>query len=113
MKNEIKETKYKNYYATKYGQILSTKIPGGRGKTDNNYRCLKYKIDRYGYLTVCLSLFKNNKQTRIYVPVHKLVYETFNCVVPKKMTIDHIENNRLNDRLDYLQLLSVEDNLKK
>lgn len=113
--NEIAfKTKYYGYYVTKSGKIISIKIKGGQGRMDYALaRELAYKEDRYGYLTVCLSNIENGKQKRRYVTIHKIVFETFNGDVPKDLTIDHIDNNCKNNKLENLQLLSREENAVK
>lgn len=107
-------TKYFGYYATKTGKIISIKVKGGRGKIDYSLpRELYYKEDRYGYLTVCLSNIEDGKQKRRYIPIHKIIFETFNGNVPELLTIDHIDNNRKNNKIENLQLLSREENAIK
>ena len=101
----IKETKYKNYFASDDGKIYSSKIKGGQGLSNcNNLREMAYS-NKSNYLVVCLSFMENGKQKRIYKQVHKLVYETFNGEIENNMTIDHINNNSLDNRLCNLQLL--------
>lgn len=113
MNAKIKETKYPDYYATVSGKILSKKVKGGQGRLCGVYRELKYKLDRYGYLSVCLSTVEDGIHKRYYIPVHKLVYETFYGEKPKHMSIDHIDNNRLNNSVDNLQLLTPGENSAK
>ena len=63
-----------------------------------------------GYLGVCLCI-NNIKKT---IPVHKLVWKTFNGDIPKGLELDHIvEGNKYNNRLDNLQLLTTRENLQK
>ena len=113
--NEIAfKTKYYGYYVTKSGRIISIKIKGGQGRMDYTLaRELAYKEDRDGYLTVCLSNIEYGKQKRRYITVHKIVFETFNGDVPKDLTIDHVDNNCKNNKLENLQLLSREKNAVK
>ncbi len=44
---------------------------------------------------------------------HRVLWEAFNGAIPHKMTVDHVDGNRLNNRLDNLQLLSQSDNSRK
>lgn len=112
--NEIaKETKYLGYFATKSGKIISVKVKGSRGKIDlNNPREHCYKTDRDGYLEVCLSESKDGIHKRVYMRVHRLVWETFNGEIPKEMTVDHIDRDKKNNSLENLRLLSRADNAR-
>ena len=63
-----------------------------------------------GYLRT--DLYKDKKIKRYYI--HRLIAITFlglDC--DSKMQVDHIDNNRLNNNLNNLQILSQKDNLKK
>lgn len=109
----IKETKYKGYFVDDNGKVYSAKIKGGNGKIDyNNLRKMAYS-NSSNYLTVCISIMENLKQKRIYKQVHRLVYETFNGDIDSDMTVDHINNNSLDNRLCNLQLLTRESNSVK
>lgn len=44
--------------------------------------------------------------------VHRLVWETFKGEIPEGLEIDHIDNNRKNNRLDNLQLVTRAKNEK-
>jgi hypothetical protein len=45
--------------------------------------------------------------------IHRLIYEAFNGTIPKNMVIDHINNDRLDNRIDNLQLLTNKENVIK
>jgi hypothetical protein len=107
------ETEFPNYYATATGKIVTTKIKGGNGKTDEaNPREHCYKVDKDGYLEVCLSQIVDGTQKRFYRRVHRLVWETFNGKIQDNLTIDHIDKNTQNNNLSNLRLLSREDNTR-
>ena len=67
---------------------------------------LSTTIDRKGYVRVTLA--------KKSMPLHKLLVETF-CNIPKdkNITIDHIDNNKLNNSLDNFNILSNEKNISK
>lgn len=110
--NEIAlKTKYDGYYATKSGKIITVKVKGGQGTLDySNPREHSYKIDKDGYLEVCLSLVENNKHKRVYRRVHRVIWETFNGDILNNLTIDHIDTNKQNNSIDNLRLLTRGEN---
>lgn len=113
--NEIAyATKYDGYYVTKSGKVITIKVKGGHGSLDyNSPREHYYKTDKDGYLEVRLSIVVNGIHKRKYIRVHRLVYETIVGEIPQNLTIDHIDANRVNNRIENLQLLSREDNTRK
>lgn len=106
------KTIYDGYYATMNGKIVTIKIKGGQGSMD--IRCpreMPYKVDKDGYLEVCLSIVDEfGQHRRIYKRVHRLVWETFNGPIPNDLTIDHIDSNKQNNCLSNLRLLTREEN---
>ena len=47
------------------------------------------------------------------IPLARLIYAWFYGEVPEGMEIDHIDNDPFNNNIDNLQIVSVEENLKK
>lgn len=45
--------------------------------------------------------------------VHQIIWEAFNGEIPEGYEVDHKDNNRLNNALDNLQLLTHADNVEK
>lgn len=113
--NEIAyKTKYDGYYVTKSGKVITTKVKGGQGRINifqPREHC--YKVDKDGYLEVCLSFIKNNRHIRKYYRVHRLVYETLIGDIPQELTIDHIDANPQNNSIENLQILTRENNTRK
>jgi hypothetical protein len=54
-----------------------------------------------------------NSTGQVYFGVHRIVYCWYNRVIPTGMVIDHINSNKLDNRLENLQLLSPKDNINK
>ena len=74
-------------------------------------REMPYKVDKDGYLEVCLSIVDEcGQHRRIYKRVHRLVWETFNGLIPDGLTIDHIDSNKQNNCLSNLRLLTRKEN---
>ena len=74
-------------------------------------KLLKQNLGTSGYL--CVNLYKNKKQkTRL---VHQLLAESFlgHKRQKFKVVIDHIDNNKLNNNIDNIQLLSNRKNSTK
>lgn len=77
--------------------------------TSKGEKPVKYGLTgnlKYSYKTI-----SHAGKSRVYV--HRLVWETFNGPIPTKMTIDHIDGDRYNNRLDNLQLLTRAENSRK
>ena len=101
MKKEIwKSIKgYENLYeASNWGRIGSL----WHGKV----RILKpCKISK-GYLHVCL--WKDGKYKNFFV--HRLVYEAFNGAIPDGIQVNHIDEDKTNNRLENLNLMTCREN---
>ena len=52
--------------------------------------------------------WKNGK--RFNIPFHRIVWETFNGEIPEGLEIDHMDNNRKNNALSNLQLVTRAEN---
>jgi len=80
----------------------------------NNNEVYTHKYKRYkekrihhdGYYEIKLS--KNNKQ-KIF-KLHRLVYELHFGIIPEKMCIDHIDNNKQNNNIENLRLATNQQN---
>ena len=94
------------YYINDDGTVIYSKLQR------NKY--LKTTIDSDGYLRVMLQA--ENCDKSIGVEIHRLVMFTFGTKPPSDMvdpTIDHIDNNRLNNHISNLQWLERRDNSLK
>lgn len=85
------------YKISSYGNIMN--------KKNNN---LKY-MNRRGYLYV--SLWKNNKGKKYRV--HRLVAEIFIPKIQGKDVVNHIDENKRNNKVDNLEWCTQQENLKK
>lgn len=97
--NEIFKTieGFENYKASSLGYIINKKN-----------KILKPFFSNRGYLVVQLS----NKLYRRSFNLHKLIAETFLIKENEKDEIDHINNNKQDNRLENLRYCSRSDNLK-
>lgn len=77
-------------------------------KRKRSEKLLKQYIDRYGYLKVYL--YKNKKPH--YLTVHRLVALAFIPNTENKNTVDHIDCDRTNNRVENLRWVTVKENLE-
>jgi len=93
---------YKEYGADSLGNVYSRKNNLRQLKLQNNYHNYKYFIASYKPLPVKLQL------------VNRFVYECFNQkLLDKNITIDHINSNSQDNRIENLQEMSRRDNKRK
>ena len=88
----------------------------GRVKSLKRERVVKDKIlnsylDRYGYSR--LFLCKEGKRKTVYI--HQLVAMTFLNHIPNghEIVVDHIDNDKSNNRIENLQLITQRENVSK
>lgn len=107
--------KYEGFYQiSNLGRVKSLSKYITRATTNyyTKEKILINKIDGSGYLFVCFCV----NQDRKYFKIHKLVAMAFLNHIPdgtQKIVVDHIDNNKLNNRLDNLQLLTQRQNSSK
>ena len=105
MKEKIINYKDVDYIVSDEGKIYSTKNIG-RGKYHQE---LKQRIDADGYPTVTVGINKNRSGVR----VHRLIAIAFVPNPNNLSEVDHINNDRTDNRACNLQWLTHEDNVKK
>ena len=88
-----------NYWMNENDQFLKRR---GKG-------FIKPLLDKDGYLK--LALTQNDVTYNIFL--HKAIWNIYKGDVPEGFTIDHIDNDKLNNKIDNLQLLSSRDNVIK
>ena len=105
---------YKGIYkASNLGRLKSVERRVRNSK--NGYRVVKERVMKQSlsnnYLVV--SLWSKNK--RVPRTVHSLIAETFlyHTCTNRKIVVDHIDNNPLNNRLDNLQVITNRKNSTK
>lgn len=90
----------------KSGKVYTTKGPGGIALAKPKE--LSGTIVN-GYRVVSIRNGAVKKQCR----VHRVIWIAQNGVIPEGMVVDHINNDKLDNRIENLQLLTPEDNSSK
>ena len=99
-KGEIRSVDRYDYFNNQYGEC----------KRFRKGIIMKPQIDRYGYLYIGLRI---SGQKQIKHKIHRLVGKAFIPNIKHLPTIDHIDNNKLNNEVSNLQWMTFEDNNKK
>ena len=88
---------YESYFASKKGQIYSEK---------NKIILKQYKSTIHGYLYFCVYKEKVGK----HYSVSKFIYECFYGEIPEDKKVGYIDDNRNNNSLSNLHLVSIKEN---
>lgn len=78
----------------------------GNGTAKHKGRILKDYINTQGYH--CIKLYRDGK--RKYFSVHRLVYMAFKCDIPEGMQVNHISEDKNNNALNNLNLMTPKEN---
>lgn len=98
--NKVKN--YENYEVSNLGGVRSLNYRG-RGFM----KILKCWKNKSGYLYITLVKEKSKKSFRL----HRLIWETFNGEIPEGMQVNRIDENKENNRLDNLNLMTPKENV--
>lgn len=96
------------YQVSNLGRVKSLEriVVCNQGKRVVKEKILKYNLDRYGYLSVVLCI---NGLCKRYT-VHRLVYETFRGKAPYWMQVNHINEDKTDNRLCNLNIMTAKQN---
>ena len=92
---------FTNYAASKNGDIINVKTK----------RIIKMTNNGNGYLYFAICDKKLEKRKNYYQ--HRFVYEVFKGPIPKCLEVDHLNNDRGDNRIKNIQLLTHNQNLQK
>ena len=96
-----KHPEFNRYAANKNGDVLSLK----------SEKILKMRKTRGGYLSFVIS-DKKLEKPKDYLQ-HRFVYEVFKGQIPKCKQVDHQNNDKIDNRIKNLQLLTPQKNSEK
>lgn len=91
---------------TKQGLVFGTRGPGGAPYKEPKQLA---GTDERGYRVVSI----RNGATKLRCRVHRIVWIAANGLIPEGYVIDHINNNKLDNRIENLQLLTPGENSTK
>jgi len=104
---------YPEYSITTDGRVFSHKKPGGNGKgkvLDYSYkRELEPRTDRKGYLKVVLEAGTDRSR---HTSIHRLVAETYLPNPHNYDTVNHINEDKTDNRVENLEWMSNADNVE-
>ena len=92
---------FDNYAASKDGVVINIKKKKNMKMSKNNCGYLYFGIYN-----------KKLKKTKIYTQ-HRFVFEVFKGKIPSHLEIDHINNNKTDNRIKNLQLITHKQNIEK
>ena len=117
-KQKLKEIPgFSNYYASEDGSIWSTKI-SKRYNNNGELRLVRPRFHPSGYLYFGLFVGKGPSKQRLWRRGHRLVYSTFVGKIPyfdkngKQLDIDHLNQNKHDNSLSNLRLVTHSENCK-
>lgn len=90
------------YEVSNLGRVKSL----GNGKTHKTERILNLGKTRDGYQTIGLCKGGKKKTFR----VNRIVWESFNGQIPEGMHVNHINEDKLDNHLDNLNIMSPKEN---
>ena len=105
---------FTNYLISNLGRLVSQSIHHGNSKSKakpifGNYRLIVPSNQNRGYIEV--NPYSQGK--RYYILLHRLVWSSFMGDIKPSVVIDHRNNEKCDNRLSNLQLLTRKENTEK
>lgn len=96
---------YLNYEVSNYGQVRSVARTDAKGHKRKG-KILKQYPDGYGYMQVTLYNYGKGRSAK----VHQIVMKTFVGQCPKGYQVNHIDENKANNRINNLEFVTPKQN---
>jgi hypothetical protein len=103
---------FTNYLISNLGRLVSQAVYSGKSKSQpifGNYRLIQSANQNRGYIEV----YPYALGKRYYLLLHRLVWSSFMGDINDKVVIDHRNNEKHDNRLSNLQLLTKKANTQK
>ena len=100
---------FPDYYVSDLGNFYSTRISCKHNPKGNLYKLTLWDKHPSGYLNAGL-YNKPGAKNKKYFRAHRLVWQVFMGNIPEGMEVDHKNNNKKDNRLSNLQLLTSSEN---
>lgn len=111
--NQIKYNKAYNVFVARNGEYTIKPITNTYNQI-YTYKVYKPKLNNDGYLYPGLALSKTKSMGRLVAETFiEIPKELKHLIGTRQLQVDHINNNRLDNRVENLQWLTQKENLKK
>ena len=103
---------FTNYLISNFGKLVSQSVYKGKSKAKplfGNYRLMQSANQNRGYIEV----YPYAQGVRYYILLHRLVWSSFMGDIKPSVVIDHRNNEKCDNRLSNLQLLTRKENTEK
>ena len=110
---QYKGNLFSNYLLSNTGVLVSKSKSCGNNKSKtlfDNYREITPLKCKLGYYTFHPY---DSSGERHLIYAHRLMWESFVCPITKGMVIDHINADKIDNRLINLQMITQSENMKK
>jgi hypothetical protein len=103
---------YPDYFVSNLGNVYSTRISKKYNPKGDLYKLKLWDKHPTGYVNAGVYSVPGVKNKK-YFRVHRLVWENHMGPIPAELIVDHINSNKKDNRLENLQLLTIQENLLK
>ena len=108
----IRLEEFPDYFVSNTGNVYSQRVSKRHNPNGKMYELKPWDKHPSGYINVGM-YNEAGVKNKTYFRLHRLVWEAFNGEIPEGMTIDHINNDKQDNRLENLQLMTLGDNVRK
>ena len=107
------ETNWKGIFVSNYGDVISFRQYRNLVDYNRTPKILTKQKSIAGYDVITITIRNNNIPKTSFIFVHHLVAETFLGSKPDNCTVDHINNDQLDNRPENLQYITQQENVAR